>query len=204
MQPVVEFILRFRALGVAGRPLVAAFCVAATVSVLGVALAQTALARTRTSSIEELEAAYLYQFTRYVEWPSSSFDRTDDAFVIAIVGDEAVYDAMSELVSGQDTQGRVVRVDYVSDPEDLQFGQIVYVAGDNQWDLLAGHQDDFGGQALTVGVHEDFTREGGIMRLYKEDSRLRIEVNIDAAKRSDLKISSKLLGLARIVKDEGN
>lgn len=177
---------------------------AAIFGVLGFVLTQTAQARTRTSTIQELEAAYLFQFTHYVEWPDSSFERTGNTFVIAIIGDRAVYDALSGLVSGQDTKGRTVRVDYIANPGELQFGQIVYVTGEERWDFLAECQDDFGGQALTVGIHEDFTREGGIMRLYEEKSRLRIEVNIDAARRSDLKISSKLLGLARIVEDKGN
>lgn len=155
-------------------------------------------------SVAHVEAAFVYQFTRYVEWPEESFKRTGNAYVIAVVGDRELSEALSKLVSDKDDGERAYLVSYVEDANEAPFAHIVFIGGDsNPTDALNAGLD-FEGQALTVGEHETFTRAGGIMRLYEDNSRLRIEVNIDAAKRSRLKISSKLLDLARIVRDEAD
>ena len=54
---------------------------------------------------------------------------------------------------------------------------------------------------LTISDTDSFTKEGGVIRLYQQASKLRIEINVDAAERAKLKISSKLLSLGRIVRD---
>ena len=53
-----------------------------------------------------------------------------------------------------------------------------------------------------MGDSDDFTEVGGIIRLYQEGNNLRIEINIDAAERAGLKISSKLLSLAKVIHDD--
>lgn len=155
-------------------------------------------------SISAVEAAFVYQFTRYVEWPEETFERTGNAFAITVVGDRALSEALSQLVAEKGQDGRRYDVRYVERPPSSGFAHIVFIGGDaNPVEVLEAGLH-FDGETLTVGEDEAFTREGGIMRLYEDNSRLRIEVNIDAAQRSRLKISSKLLDLARIVRDEAD
>lgn len=172
--------------------------------VLGGLTPRSSFAGQSPQSIAHVEAAFVYQFTRYVEWPKESFERTGDTFSIAVIGDLELSEALTELVADKAQGDRTYQVTYVERAASAPFAHIVFIGGDSDPVVALNAGLDFDGQALTVGEHELFTREGGIMRLYEDNSRLRIEVNIDAARRSQLKISSKLLDLARIVQDEGD
>lgn len=160
-------------------------------------------ARSTSQDRENLEAAFIYQFTRYVEWPPETFQETNDRFEIVVVGDRKLYDALVKVVSGKNVDDRPFETRFTVEPRELPFGHIVYFGEevversevDPAWPSNA---------ALTVSAAERFTREGGVVRIYEKDSRLRIEINIDAAERSQLKISSKLLGLANVVRDESD
>lgn len=178
--------------------------VVAGLLVLGGVWPAATFARTGPQSIAHVEAAFVYQFTRYVEWPEESFSRTGDAFAITVIGDRELSNALSKLVADKGPSDRKYLVTYVDQPGKAPFAHIVFISGNSDSSQALDAGLDFNGQALTIGKHETFTRDGGIMRLYEDNSRVRIEVNIDAARRSQLKISSKLLDLARIVRDEAD
>jgi hypothetical protein len=54
---------------------------------------------------------------------------------------------------------------------------------------------------LTVGTSDQFARSGGMVGLFVEDGRMRFAINPDAAQRSGVRLSSRLLALAKLVKD---
>ena len=120
-----------------------------------------------------------------------------------MIGDEDRARELTALVADK-SDDRQYLVTHVSDAEEVPFAHIVFVGGKSDTAEALDAGVDFEGHALTVGEHETFTRDGGIMRLYEDNNRLRIEVNLDAAQRSQLKISSKLLDLARIVRAEAD
>lgn len=173
-------------------------------SVLVVALLAVGIAgfaRNSARDRESLEAAFIYQFTQYVEWPSESFESTNDHFGIGVVGDAELYERLVDVVANKQVGNRPLDTFYVDHPSELPSAQIVYIGSEVVPEVTAS---DSWPQpsALTVSGAEGFTRAGGIIRIYEQDQRLRIEINIDAAERSQLKISSKLLGLATVVRDE--
>ncbi len=175
------------------------FAIISVVSLaLTLALSSTATAQ-RGAKINRLKAAFLYQFTNFVEWPDDAFEDEKAPFTICIVGNDELKDALETAVRSKFIAGRTPIVQSHSSSSDLSSCQIVFVDESERRrasDIVDRYMDR---PILTVGDSDDFTKVGGIIRLYQQGSKLRIEINIDAAKRAGLKISSKLLSLGRVV-----
>ena len=155
----------------------------------------------RAASIDEVKAAFVYQFANYITWPSNVFPDDTAPFNIGIVGNSTVAELLRESVRDKDVGGRPVLVREVEGPEEAATCQIVFLDHSDDKrvdDYLAALTNK---PVLTVSDDNNFTEEGGIIKLYEEQKKLRIEINVDESARSKLEISSKLLGLAKVVRD---
>jgi hypothetical protein len=148
----------------------------------------------------QVKAAFLYNFARYVEWPAQAFNSANDPIVICVAGQSPFGAWLEEAVSGKSLAGRrlVVR-------ENSAFGpkcncQILFVtaAERKRFHSAVGELRD--SAVLTVGDSPGFTKDGGVINLRVEDGKVRFEINVEAAEQEHLRISSKLLSLAEIVK----
>lgn len=150
----------------------------------------------------ELKAAFVFQFANFVEWPEEAFSEPDEPFTICVVGNERVAQILRGAVAQRTVAGRPVQV--LSDmPADEESKCRIVFFDKDEVDGLQEHVDALKElPVLTVSDADDFTRKGGVIRLYEERNRLRIEVNVDAAERAGLTISSKLLSLSRVVHDD--
>ena len=99
-------------------------------------------------------------------------------------------------------RGHSIQVETSPDSEKASKCQIMFIDESMSRDAPDLIDDAENNAVLTVGDSSDFTKNGGMIRLYPQASKLRIEVNIDAAERANLKISSKLLGVATVVHDD--
>lgn len=157
-----------------------------------------------TFSEHELKAAYLFHFTKFVEWPAAAFTGPDAPLCLGVLGDEPVGVALEKIANGQKAAGRKLVVRRFAKPEEIKGCHLLYVdpldkqVREQTLTALAGQT------ILIVGVAEEFTRRGGAIRFYSEEGRLRFEINPDAAARAKLKVSAQLLKLARIVRDPPN
>lgn len=147
----------------------------------------------------EVKAAYLLNFARFVEWPGGAFESDVSEIRIGIMGpgplDRQVELGMEErLVSG-----RPVRVMWLKGPEAVASCHIVFVphSAVNPERILAATA---GKPILTVGESDSFAVRGGVIQLYLDDQVVHFEINRAAAERNGLKISSRLLSLARLTK----
>ncbi len=150
----------------------------------------------------QVKAAFLYNFARFVEWPSDTLTG-EGPFVIGVLGTGAFNQALEAAVLGKTVGSRAIRVRQVKSLEEADRCHILFVGGkEPEWPagLLKAVR---GSAVLTVGDTETFTREGGIVNFVMQDNHVRFAVNTDAAERAGLKISSKLLQLAIIVHDTG-
>lgn len=185
--------------GVAG-PVATFILMLAASLALTLFLSTTAMAQ-RGAEINKLKAAFLYQFANFVEWPEETFENDGDPFIICIVGNENLKETLEKAVKGRTINERVIEVKsatvaampvchiaFVDESQNRNAGEVIEILRDRP--------------VLTVGDSKDFTRLGGVIRLFERSSRLRLEINVDAAARAKLKISSKLLSLADIVHDE--
>jgi hypothetical protein len=156
-------------------------------------------ARAQSAPEPALKAAFLYNFAKFAEWPADAAPA--DPLTICVFGDAAIADALDETVKGRTVDGRKATVVRVK-PDGFRGCHVLYVAGLDAKRAQAIVDELKGAPVLTVGDREQFAQSGGIAGLFVEQGRMRFAINIEAAQRCRLRISSRLLSLAKIVKDE--
>lgn len=170
--------------------------VAAAVSLLLTAGTSHALAQ---PSEDEVKAAFLYNFTRFVEWPEDAFPPRGAPFLLCVLGDEAFGAEVLETVAGKTVDGRAAAVRQVSELSELSECQLLFVSRSERGrlpEILAALRHL---PVLTVGDSDEFVGAGGMIALVLRQSRVRFEIDQTAAERVGLAISSKLLDLAERV-----
>jgi hypothetical protein len=145
----------------------------------------------------EVKAAFVLNFVRYTDWPPHAAPSSREAWVVGVREAPDVEAALRALSRGVAIDGRPLRVAHVEPGEAPRTPLHVLYSGASA-KRAAGPS---GRPVLTVGEDADFARTGGVIRVFVEDSRVRFEVNPDAARSAGLGLSSQLLKLARIVGD---
>jgi hypothetical protein len=145
----------------------------------------------------DVKAAFLYHFTKYVEWPALS--APDEAFRVCALADTAFIAALDRTIADESVgERRLVRAEPRS-LEDARGCAILYVGSGNAEQaaaMLAAVRDL---PVLTVGEGAPFLRHGGAIGFLLENNRVRFDISLRALQRSGLKASSKLLRVARSV-----
>ena len=145
----------------------------------------------------QLKAAFLYNFAQFAEWPDDAFRGPKGPIVIAVAGENPFGGALEQAVRGKQLNGREITVRYYSSAAAVEPCHVLFVSASERNNTQVALQRA-GNACLTVGDVEGFTARGGIFRFLVEDNKVRFEVNIDAAQHSRVKISSRLLKLAKI------
>jgi len=149
----------------------------------------------------QVKAAFLFNFAKFVEWPSDNPRDADEGFVICVFDDETLAQSLDRAVSGKTVEGRVFRVLRLQSLDDTRSCRMLYLGSNDTPHLSALLKSIRTTAVLTVGNAPGFTRHGGIINFIMQDNRVRFEINPQAADRAGLRISSKLLQLATIVRD---
>jgi hypothetical protein len=144
----------------------------------------------------QVKAAFLFNFAKFVEWPSEAFPAPDTPFGLCILGDEPPDADIEFVLKGKKVGPREIHYRRLRTSQELGGCHLLFVGEAATYQLDAVPRDSI----LTVGEAAVFIRRGGVIRFLMEDGRVRFEINPDAALKSRLKISSKLLKLARIVR----
>ncbi len=148
----------------------------------------------------QVKAAFLYNFARFVEWPAREASPSAE-ITIGVLGSDPFGEALDRTIAGKSVNGRALKVVRLKDARDAPRCQILFVELPTE-SALAGVLEAVGrAPVLTVGDAESFTRKGGVIRFFMEDNKVRFAINVDAAQRAGLKISSKLLALAKVIRD---
>ena len=158
----------------------------------------------RGQEIEEyqVKAAFLYNFAKFVEWPSEAFKTPHDPIVVCVLGRDPFGSALQELIHGKSIEGRAVAFRQVADAPAASACQILFVCSSEskRFRALYGNLKPEG--ILTVGEAQGFAENGGVINFKLDGGRVRFEINVDAAQHEQLRISAKLLSLAQIVRTE--
>lgn len=145
-----------------------------------------------------VKAAFLFNFSQFIEWPESSFESPSAPFVIGVLGNDPFGRILDETVRGEKIKGRRVVVRRYTHATNVDHCHILFV-GKNATDSIeavVAKQREHG--ILTVGEGADFARRGGVIRFYMDSNRVRFGINVDAARAANLSVSSKLLRHAEI------
>jgi len=171
-------------------------------------LSQTALAQSGGDGVINreytLKALFIYNFGSYVEWPPAVSTSDARPFVIGILGSSPVKSTLREIAVTKTINGRRIIVEEFSSADAVKPCQILFIARN------AGSQDQQRAvermrrePVLIVGESAGFATQGAVVNFYVEANKIRFEINVEAARRHQLTISSKLLALAKIVESNG-
>jgi hypothetical protein len=141
-----------------------------------------------------VKAAFLLNFTKFVEWPAASEQsRANEDFLVCVLGESSIATALEGIFKGETAGGRKVAVRRLAKPG--EYCEVLFIPGTerNQAEVLR----QAGPGVLTVGEAPSFLQDGGVIRFVVEDRRVRFDVNRGAAERASLRISSRLLRVAR-------
>jgi hypothetical protein len=145
----------------------------------------------------QVKAAFLLNFTRFVDWPASAFINATSPFEICILGDDPFGSALDKLVSGETVGGRKVTIQRIRRTPQRGSCQVLYV-GQTAKDVPQALTETIPG-VLTVGETANFLSNGGIIQFLIENRRVRFDINQAAAEKAGLRISARLLNVARAV-----
>ena len=146
-----------------------------------------------------VKAAFLYKFGSYIEWPSGSFARADSPVTIGVMGADALAEELTQIVAGRNVNGRPVRVRKLR-PGDPIAGLHVLFVGRGEGGRLAEILTAARGQALlTVTESEEGLELGSMINFVVVEDKVRFDIAPPPSESSNLKISARLLGVARKV-----
>jgi hypothetical protein len=140
----------------------------------------------------EVKAVFLYQFARFVEWP----DQMDGPLHFCIAGVDVFDGALHDTLQGETIDGRPLAARQILAPEPGCHVLFIPDRSSGPIYLRAARQIP----VLTVGEAPNFLDEGGIIRLFLDGSNIRFEVNLAAADQAGLRLSARLVQLARNVR----
>ena len=152
----------------------------------------------------KVKAAYLLNFTRYVDWPEWTFAAPDSPIQICILGADPFGAVLEKTMAGRSSKGRPIEVLRASQlDERLISCHIVFLSHSEFQQLGARLAKLEHKPVLTVGESPDFLRDGGIINFVIVHNQVHFEVNIGAAERAGLKLSSRMMPLANRVISNG-
>ena len=151
----------------------------------------------------QVKAAYLLNFTRYIEWPEAAFAGSGTPIRICVLGQDPFGSILDQTVADQRTQGRQVMSYHLARSGQVaaQGCHVLYIGRDIR--RAASWRDPvLGRPVVTVGEGEDFLEEGGMIGFVLSDETVRFAVSLPATHAAGLAISSRVLNLAtRVVPD---
>ena len=148
----------------------------------------------------QLKLAFLYNFAQFVQWPSDAFPDAGAPLTICIVGPDPFNSEGEQDLRSRKIGNHPIDIKTIKSDQDPRACQLVFVRASKTRVADEVLHALKGSSTLTVGETKGFAELGGLINLTVDNSKLRFEINLDAAMQTRLKISAKLLALAKIVK----
>jgi hypothetical protein len=159
--------------------------------------------RGQEDSVDEykLKTAMLYHLTEFIEWPDSAYLDRHSPILLCILGRDPFADSLPSSISEETNNGRLVFIRHLQSDVEIPGCHILYISSSERKSAARIFSTLNGSSVLTVGEMAQFAVHGGIIQFSLDDQHVRFDINLNAATRAKLKISSKLLALAQIVKN---
>ena len=167
------------------------------ISILLAIFQLTAAAQTPSREYQ-LKSVFLFNFTQFVEWPKESFLTNEAPLVIGVLGDSPFGSFLEEVVAGEKVNGHPVIIHYYKAIDEIKSCHILFITNTTiklEEQALAVLK---GRSTLTVGDTPGFLNDGGMVRFFTRDNKVKLQINPESSKAANLTISSKLLKLAEI------
>lgn len=148
----------------------------------------------------QVKALFLLNFTKYVDWPAASFADANTPITIDLVAGAKFGEVVKLAAEGKTVLGRRVVVELIEKGKNPQSCHVLFISGSEKRLLSDLLKKTKGLSVLTVGEDDQFLEQGGVIQFVKKAERIRLEINLDAAREAKLQISSKLLNVADAVR----
>jgi hypothetical protein len=158
------------------------------------------LCRAQAFNEYQVKAAFLYTFAKFVEWPAQSFSSPSAAVGICVLGDDPFGTFLDDAVRGKTVGDRPLAIYRMPDLPAGRDCKILFIAASERRRMSALLVSVAAAGLLTVGDTTEFSAQGGIIGLQLDGERIRLKVNLTAADKAKLRISSRVLSLATIVR----
>jgi hypothetical protein len=156
-------------------------------------------AEPQTLSETRIETAFIFNFTRFVDWPVSTSTDPTSPFLICVVGADPLAQLLREAAVGKAVRGRAFAIKTVRSKDDLRLCQILYLGAGEGRQVARVLESVKRNSVLTVSEIRGFASAGGLIGFVVQDNKMRLEMNLEAAKRTGLTVSSRLVEVSRLV-----
>ena len=173
-------------------------CVAATA--LGPAHAQNGPGITERG----VKAAFVYKFLGYVEWPPTAFAQDESPIVVGVMGADDIASELADAVRGRTVGTRSVEVRRIRPGDPLTGLQALFIGASERARLAPIARAALARNVLVITESEDALDQGSVINLIVVDGRVRFEVSLEAADRAGLRLSSRMLAVAHLVRMGNN
>ncbi len=147
----------------------------------------------------QLKAAFLFNFVQFTKWPPDAFVSANAPITIGILGEDPFETALDEIIRGETIGDRPIVVQRGKRVEELERCHVIFIS-QSEKSKVADIVSRIGNKPiLTVSSLDGFARRGGVIGFFLEGNKVRFEINPSRAASCGLKLSSQLLGVAKIV-----
>jgi hypothetical protein len=144
----------------------------------------------------QIKAAFLFNFAKFVEWPKTAFAAATSPIVIGILGENPFHDDLARVIRNKTIDDHPLVIKEFPSLAEAANCHILFISSSEKKrlpEILAALK---GASVLTVGEMDRFAEAGGMINFFLEGTKIRFQINKDAATSAGLKISSKLMSLA--------
>ena len=159
-------------------------------------------AESSAPSRQQVQAAFLFNFAKFVTWPDEAFKHNPDMLIIGVIGEDPFGAILEETVHDKTILGKRLAVRRFAKIEDATNSQILFLGSSEENHLSSIIKTLEKTNTLTVSDIDQFAEQGGMVAFTLEDQKVRFSVNMEAVERAELKMGSQLLKLARIVSEK--
>ena len=176
---------------------------AAAVAVLAALADAVAEPQAPRANAFQVQAAYLYNFGKFVKWPALAPANQTGSFTICAFSDDPFAVVLESALAHETVAGKPVAVKRVTRIQDASACHILFIGSARGKDLkgiLSALDDE---SVLTVSDIPDFSKRGGMIQFFLDGDRIRFEINLEGAQKSHLQFPSELLKVAASVRRPG-
>ncbi len=156
-------------------------------------------AQTEPSKEYQVKAVFLFNFAQFVEWPPAAFADSNSPLVIGVLGDDPFGAYLDETVRAERVANRVMQVQRYHRVDEITTCHVLFISQSEESRLEQTLATLRGRTILIVSDSDDFLQRGGMIQLATSEGKIRLRINVNAARTANLTISSKLLRSAELV-----
>lgn len=153
----------------------------------------------QTLSETQIKAGFVFNFTRFVEWPESAFATSTSPFMVCVVGAAPIAELLTETSVGKAVDGRPLTIKSMKPTDDLRVCHVLYLGAAGERQEIRVLEMLKGSSVLTVSEIQKFALAGGMIGFVVQENKVKLEINLEAATHAGLKVSSKLIAVSRLV-----